>query len=176
MKTFLLSFAAASSLALTANADVTAKISDVHLCCKSCVTGAEKALGTVPDAKSTVDMDGGTITITGSDAATVQKAADALVKAGYYGKSDSVKMVSKTGAKGHKVKTATVEGVHLCCPKCVKAVDRALKEVPGAKEHTAVKGAKSFQVTGDFDDKELMTALQKEGLTGKIEEGSADAK
>jgi copper chaperone CopZ len=161
---------------LSASADVTAKITDVHLCCKGCVTGAEKALGTVPDAKSSVDMEERTITLTGPDAATVQKAADALVKAGYYGKSETVKLTSNTGAKGQKVQSATVEGVHLCCPKCVKAVDRALKEVPGAKEHTAVKGAKSFQVTGDFNDKELMTALQKEGLTGKLDAGKAEAK
>ena len=61
-----------------------------------------------------------------------------------------------------------VKGVHLCCAKCVKAADKALKSVPGVKENTAAKDAKSFDVTGDFNDKEVFTALQNEGLTGKV--------
>jgi hypothetical protein len=40
--------------------------------------------------------------------------------------------------------------------------------VPGVKEQTATKGAKTFEVTGDFNDQEVLTALQKEGLTGKV--------
>ena len=92
------------------------------------------------------------------------------MKAGYFGKSSDsqVKMDARTGAKGTKVQSLKVEGVHLCCAKCVKAVDHAIKSVPGVKEHTATKGAESFDVTGDFNDKEVFTALQKEGLTGKV--------
>src|SRR5207245_224850 len=132
------------------------KITNVHLCCKSCVTGVEKAVGAVPDAKATVDQDAGTVTLTGPDAATVQKAADALVAAGYFGKcSDSnVKLDGTSGAKGEKAQSLKIEGVHLCCGKCVKAVDRAAKSVAGVKEQTATKGAKSFEVTGDFNDQE----------------------
>jgi hypothetical protein len=47
-------------------------------------------------------------------------------------------------------------------------VDHAVKSVAGVKEQTATKGAKSFEVTGDFNDQEVFTALQKEGLTGKV--------
>jgi copper chaperone CopZ len=57
--------------------------------------------------------------------------------------------------------------MHLCCGKCVKAVDHALKSVPGVKEHNATKGAKSFDVTGDFNDQDVFAALQKEGFAGK---------
>jgi hypothetical protein len=46
-------------------------------------------------------------------------------------------------------------------------VDEALKSVSGVKSHTAVKGAKSFDVSGDFNDKEVFSALQKAGLAGK---------
>jgi hypothetical protein len=49
-------------------------------------------------------------------------------------------------------------------------VDKTTASVSGVKAHTAPKSAKSFEVTGDFNDKDLMTALQKEGLTGKIVE------
>jgi copper chaperone CopZ len=151
-------------------AEVTAKLSEVHLCCKGCVTGVEKAVGEVDGAKAAADQEAGTVTISAADEATVQKAADALAKAGYFGKcgDGSVKMHSWTGAKGEQVQSLQVEGVHLCCAKCVKAVDRAVKSVAGVKEHTATKGAKSFAVTGDFNDKELFAALEKEGLTGKV--------
>jgi copper chaperone CopZ len=170
MKTIIAALALTSALVVPAAAEVTAKISEVHLCCKSCVTGVEKAVADLPDVKAAADMESGTVTLTGPDKAAVQKGADALVKAGYFGKCGDgvVKLDAATGAKGQKVQTLKIEGVHLCCPKCVKAVDRAIKNVPGAKEHTATKGAKSFEVTGDFDDKEMLSALQKEGLTGKV--------
>ena len=110
------------------------------------------------------------MTLSGPDNATVKKAAKALVKAGYFGKSSDagVPMTIKTGAKNEKVKTMKVEGVHLCCGKCVKAVNTALKTVDGVSGNTAEKDAKSFEVTGDFNDQDVFTALQKEGLAGKI--------
>ena len=116
-----------------------------------------------------MDKDAGTVTLAGPDAATVQKAADALVAAGYFCSSNdaAIKIKNSTGAKGAKVQTLQVNGVHLCCGKCVTAVDEALKAVPGVKSHTAEKGAKSFAVTGDFTDKDVFTSLQKAGLTGK---------
>jgi len=156
-------------LASVAVADSSAKITGVHLCCKSCVTGVEKAIETVPGAKAAVDQDEGTVTLSGADSATVQKAADALVAAGYFGKSSDskIKLDASSGAKGEKVQSLKIEGVHLCCGKCVKAVDHAVKSVPGVKDQTATKGAKSFEVTGDFNDQDVFTALQKEGLSGK---------
>ena len=163
-----------TSLALaglaTASAESAAKITEVHLCCKSCVTGVEKAIGEVPDARAVVDQDAGTVTLSAPNAAAVQKAVDALLAAGYFGKCNdaSVKLDSRTGAKGQKVQSLKIEGVHLCCGKCVKAVDRAVKSVAGVKEQTAVRGAKTFEVTGDFNDEEIFTALRKEGLAGKV--------
>jgi len=151
-------------------ADSTVKISGVHLCCKSCVTGVEKAVAEVKNVTASVDKDAGTVSLTGPDAAAVQKAADALVAAGYFGKSSdaNIKLASATGAKGKKVQTLKLEGVHLCCGKCVTAVDDAVKSVSGVKEHTAKKNAPSFEVSGDFNDKEVVDALNKAGLTGKI--------
>lgn len=150
--------------------EVSGKLSGVHLCCKSCVTGVEKAVSEVPGASATVDKDAGTVVLSGADTATVQKAADALVAAGYFGKSSDgkIKLRDQTGAKGSKVSSLKVSGVHLCCGKCVKALDEAIKTVPGAKNHTAEKGSKTFEVTGDFNDKDLFAALQKAGLSGKV--------
>jgi copper chaperone CopZ len=116
-----------------------------------------------------VDQDSETVTLTGPSAA-VQKAADALVAAGYFGKSSdaSIKLAADAGAKGKKVQTLKLEGVHLCCGKCVSTVDKAVKSVSGVKEHTAKKNAATFEVTGDFNDKEVVEALHNAGLSGKV--------
>ena len=151
-------------------AEVLTKISDVHLCCQSCVKGVKKAVADIKDVKADVDQDAETVTLTGSDNAAVQKAADALVAAGYFGKSSDagIKLSADTGAKGAKVQTLKLEGVHLCCGKCVSTVDKAVKSVSGVKEHTAKKNAESFEVTGDFNDKDVLDALHKAGLAGKV--------
>jgi len=161
----------ALALSLSARAtDVSTKISDVHLCCQSCVKGVHKAVADIKGLTATVDEDAETVTLTGADAATVQKGADALVAAGYFGKSSdaSIKLAADAGAKGVKVQTLKLEGVHLCCGKCVSAVDKAVKSVSGVKEHTAKRNAQSFEVTGDFNDKDVLAALQNAGLTGKV--------
>jgi copper chaperone CopZ len=178
MKRTSVSLVAALALVLAVHAsDVTVKISKVHLCCGGCVSGVEKAVSKVDGVTASADKDAGTVTLTGPDTATVQKAADALVKAGYFGKSSdpSIKIKSNTKAKGETVQSLDVSGVHLCCGKCVKTIDEALKSVQGVKSHTAAKGAKSFEVTGDFNDKDVFTALQKAGFTGTAGKPSAAA-
>ena len=170
MKLFTTSIALAFVLALAARAeDVTAKISDVHLCCGKCVKIAQKTVASVDGAKATVDKDAGTITITAPDKATAQKATDALSGAGFFGTSTDVTLDASTGAKDTKVQTLEIKDLHLCCDSCVKAVDKCVKAVPGVTGDTAAKGATSFTVTGDFNDKAVMDALQKEGLTGKVQ-------
>jgi len=159
-------------LFLTASAlagDFSDKLTDVHLCCQGCVKGVQKAVGLVPGATVSANQDEGTVTLTGPDTATVQKAADALVAAGYFGKSSdpAIKINAQTGAKDQKVKSLEIQGVHLCCGKCVKVVNTALAEVSGVNGNTAAKGVKSFVVNGDFNDKEVVAALQKAGLTGQ---------
>lgn len=169
MKYLIASITTAFALSLSVHAaDVSAKLTDVHLCCQSCVKGVAKAMEKVAGVTATADMDEGTVNLTGPDTATVQKAADALVAAGYFGKSSNpdIKVAADTGAKGEKVSSLKVEDVHLCCGKCVKAVNTALESVPGVKANTAAKGVKSFEVTGDFNDQEVFAALQKAGLTG----------
>ena len=171
MKTTILSLATVFAFAVAASAaDVTTKLSDVHICCGSCVSGAKKIVGTVNGAKADVSQEDETITITAADKETVQKTVDALIAGGFYGASSNpdIKVMAVTGAKNVKVKSVTISDLHLCCDKCVKAVDKVAKGVPGVTAETAVKNAKTFEVTGDFNDKDLMDAFQKAGLTGKI--------
>jgi copper chaperone CopZ len=173
MKSILASSILALTLALSVRAaDVTVKLTDVHLCCQSCVKGVTKAVSKIDGVTATSDMDDKTVSLTGSDTATVQKAVDALVAAGYYGKSSdaSIKVSGETGAKDQKVQSLKVENVHLCCGKCVKSVTEALSAVPGVTSNDATKGATSFTIKGDFNDKDAMAALQKAGLTGHVAE------
>src|SRR5689334_3058474 len=145
MRAIALSLVAVVALAVSARApDVTAKLTDVHLCCGSCVTGAEKITGGDAGAKGEGDKDSKTITITGADKATVQKTVDALVAAGFFGKSSdaSIKVTADTGAKNEKVKSLKIADVHLCCNSCVTAVNKAAKSVQGVQATTAAKNAK----------------------------------
>lgn len=169
MKTILASAVLALTLA-AAHADSSVKLTDVHLCCQSCVKGVDKAVAKVSGVTAKSDMDDKTVSLTGPDAATVQKAVDALVAAGYYGTSSdpAIKVSAETGAKNEKVQSLKVEDTHLCCGSCVKAVNKALGGVSGVTGNDAKKGATSFTITGDFNEKDAMDALQKAGLTGHV--------
>ena len=168
MKIIITTIALALTLSARA-ADVTVTLTDVHLCCQSCVKGVAKAVADVTGLTAKADQDAETVTLTGPDTATVQKGADALVAAGYFGRSSDakIKVNARTGAKNQKVQSMKIEGLHLCCGKCVKAVAEALATVPGVTGNTAAKDAKTFEVTGDFNDKAVFDALQKAGLTGQ---------
>ena len=168
MKIILATMALALALSARA-ADVTVTITNVHICCQSCVKGVAKAVADVNGLTAKADQDAGTVTLTGSDTATVQKGADALVAAGFFGKSSdaTIKLNAQTGAKNQKVQSIKVEGLHLCCGQCVDTVNEVLGTVPGVTGNTAAKGAKSFEVTGNFNDKDVFDALQKAGLTGQ---------
>jgi copper chaperone CopZ len=171
MKSFVMIAAMGLAMALPASAkDVSVKLNGVHLCCQSCVKGAQTAVDKVAGVTLTASQDEDTVSLSGPDKATVQKAVDSLVEAGYYGKStdSGIKVKASTGATGAKVQSLEIEGVHLCCGKCVKAVNEALGKVGGVTGNTATKGAKKFTVTGDFRDTDVFTALQKTGLTGQI--------
>ena len=169
MKTSILALIATAALATIARAESTVKISNVHLCCAGCVKGAEKALAKANRVTATCDKDAGTITLTAADKDALQGGVDALVAAGYYGKSDSADVTLKdmSGAKDGKVASLKVNDVHLCCDKCVKAVAQALGKVKGVTGNTAEKKVTSFEVKGDFNPKEVFAALQAAGLTGK---------
>lgn len=169
MNKHLLTLVVTAALATFAQAESSVKLTGVHLCCKSCVKGVDKAVATVPGVSAVSDAEGGTVTLTAPDAAAAQKAADALVAAGYFGKSEdaAVKLHDTSGAKDAKVSALKVNDVHLCCGKCVKAVNEALGGVKGVTGNTAEKNVTSFEITGDFSPKEVFTALQKAGLTGK---------
>ena len=145
------------------------KLTDVHLCCGGCVKGAEKAVASISGAKAECDEDASSVTVSAPDAATLQKAVDALTEAGYFGKSsDAAIKLKPAEAKNEKVSSLKISGLHLCCGKCVSSVNDTLKKVSGVKGTTAAKNAETFEITGDFNAKEAVEALNKAGLNGKV--------
>ncbi len=161
MKLTLLTVATFLALSLTAGAETTVTLKNLHNCCGSCEKGITKAITSVKD--TTVVVDETTATITAKDQASADKAVAALLDAGYYGEGAPTQSIADK-----KVTSATVSNTHLCCGKCVKGIDAAVKNTPGATGHTATKGAKEFTVTGDFNLKDLLAALNKEGYNGTI--------
>jgi copper chaperone CopZ len=149
--------------------DINVKLSNVHLCCNSCIKGVDKAISRIAGASAVSDKDDGTVMLSAPDQPTAQKAVNAIVAAGYFGTSSdpAIKVTAKSGAKKGKVQSLKMTGVHLCCNKCVTSVNDALTKVPGVQANTAAKGATSFEVTGDFEPQDAFTALNKAGLSAK---------
>lgn len=171
MKTLALSLLGSLSLTFTALAtDSSVTFKQVHLCCDECVRGAQRSIKGIEGVSMTADKDAETVTLTGPSDAVLQKAANAMAAGGYFGVSDksSIKPIAHNGTHGKNLQSMIVTGVHLCCGGCVKAVDRAVKETPGATGHTAKKNATTFTVTGNFNDQKFFDALQQEGLSGRV--------
>jgi copper chaperone CopZ len=162
MKNTLLTFTTLLALSLAAHADTTVTLTGLHNCCGGCEKGIVKAITSVKDVSVVVDDT--TATITAKKKGDADKAVAALMAAGYFGEGAPTAKIDDK-----KVTTATVSGTHLCCGKCVKGIDEAVKNVKGATAHTATKNAESFTVTGDFNLKDLLTALNKAGYHGTIE-------
>jgi copper chaperone CopZ len=144
-----------------AHADSTIKLSGVHNCCKSCANGISAAVAKVAGAEAKIDKRN--VEVTAKDEASAKQAVASLLSAGYFGEGATAPEVTDA-----KVKTADVSGLHLCCGKCVTAAEDAIMGVAGVTKHNATKGAKTFQVEGDFSTKQLAAALNKAGLHASV--------
>lgn len=170
MKKFIITLPAIFMICMSSlMAETSVKLEGVHLCCKACVRGVEKAITTVEGASVVADRDAGTAVVTAPDKKTLRKGLNAIAQGGFYGvsKDSSMKVRDISGAKNKQVKKVTIKGVHLCCNGCVYAVEDALDTVKGVTGNTLEKKVESFEVTGDFNEKELFAALNKAGFAGR---------
>ncbi len=170
MKLFYLSITTVLVLfAGNAFAEEKVSLSDLHLCCGKCVKGVNGAIDKVDGATATFDKDAGTGVVTATDKATAQKAIDALAAAGFHGKIEgsSVAFPDDSGARG-KVKSITVSEIHNCCGSCVKGLTKAVNSVEGAKVDNLEKKDTSFTVSGNFDAKKLVKAINDAGYHVKV--------
>jgi copper chaperone CopZ len=165
---FLFAFASFFAASLAARADYTVTLSNVHLCCDGCVKDAKEAVGDVSGASVAADQAAKSVVITASDQATAQKAVNALIEAGFYGQaSDPAITVAQTSGPDAEVKSLKLSGVHLCCKHCVKDLNAAVSKVKGVAGTTASTEADSFEITGDFNSKDVIAALHAAGFSAK---------
>jgi periplasmic mercuric ion binding protein len=150
----LLSMAIAVALLNSATAwSAEVKIEGVHLCCGQCVNIAQntlKGVDGVSDGKA--DKDSGSITLTAANDEAAAAAIQALAKAGFRGSAkhgDKVlEFPGSNAEKGAKADMITIAGVHLCCPNCYTAAEKALKSVDGVTAVKSDKKAKTLEVIG----------------------------
>jgi len=145
-------------------------LSGVHLCCKACVKGVQKVAAQVNGATFQANADAGTVTVTAISTELAQKAIDAVAAAGFHGRSDheSVKVRDDSGAPDKTVDRLELEGAHLCCGKCVRAVNDALAKVKGFGSTTAEKKKSTFTIIGNFNARAAVAALNKAGLHVRV--------
>ena len=151
-------------------ADTKVELKDTHLCCGQCVRAVGEILKKVDGATGKCDQKAGTITVTAKDAATAQKALDALAAGGFHGTTDNkdLKMKDDSGVAKGRVKALTLEGIHNCCGACNKAIVAAVGKVPGVTGNTAKPRSDTFEVTGEFDAEDLVKALNAAGYHVKV--------
>lgn len=164
-----------ASLGLTltfgvARAETKVELKGVHICCGACTRAIGDILKKVDGVTAKADQKGKTVSITAPDAATAQKAVDALAEAGFHGDTGSKEVTIKddSGATKGKVKTLSLTGIHNCCNACARSIKETLKKVDGVTGDTAKAKVSDFEVTGDFDALEVIKALNAAGLHVKV--------
>jgi mercuric ion binding protein len=173
MKTLALSLALVLGFGIQVGngAEVTVKLTDMHICCGGCSKAIVAATKDLTGAKVAVDKDSEEVTITADSKEAAQKAVDAIIGAGYHAKTDSkdVTITEDSGAKAGNVKRLTVSGAHNCCGSCTDAIKGALKGVSGVTADTCKSKQTSFVVEGDFDAQAVVKALNDVGFHVKVE-------
>lgn len=144
-------------------ADVKITLSNVHLCCKSCVSDAEGAAkGT--GATITASRENRKVVIVAKDEKSAQAALDAVSNAGYYGVSDHKSLAIKAPTLGDgKVASLSVT-THNCCAKCSKAIEEAGKAVKGVTGVEVASGESAVTLKGDVDPKAAVKAMNDAGF------------
>lgn len=150
--------------------ETTVVVSGAHLCCGGCREGVEAAVTGIEGL--TVSIEDRNITLKGTNGELVKKGIDAIAKAGYYGISDH-EMVKfddlKATAEERPQDSITVSGVHLCCGRCVTAIDDVVAAIEGAKSHDAKTDAPSFTIKGEnLKPSVVLAALREEGFNGTV--------
>ncbi|MBL9153730.1 MAG: hypothetical protein JNK37_14650 [Verrucomicrobiales bacterium] len=150
--------------------ETTVVLAGAHLCCGGCRDGVMTAVAGIEGL--TVEIQSGNIHLKGGSGDLVKKGLDAIAGAGYYGVSDNekVKMDPIEAEDDEKAKDSiSVSGVHLCCGKCVRAIDDVVAAIQGAESHTAKVDATSFTIRGEgMKASAVLAALREEGLNGKV--------
>jgi len=152
-----------------AHAEVKVTVTKMHICCKGCTVAIQKSVAKMPEVTITVDQEKQTAVVTAEKPESVQKALDAIAKAGFHGAVDNkeIKFKEEKAPEG-KVQRLEVFSVHNCCPACTKAIKGALAKVEGVKGNSCENKKETFVVEGDFVAKDVIAALNKAGFNASL--------
>jgi mercuric ion binding protein len=152
-------------LAQAAAAETKVTLSKTHVCCPQCVKAIAKVLEDT-NAKGEANQKEGTVTFTAADDAAAQKTVDALAAAGFHGTTDSdkVKVKDDSGVKEGKVASLKLKGIHNCCGQCNNAIKATLKKIEGVESDDAKAKSETLTITGNFDAKAVVKALNDAGF------------
>lgn len=106
------------------------ELTGVHLCCNRCVTDLRAALADVKGIdKLDVNRREGRASFVAQDDEAIEQALEALAAAGYYGTAkrgdEPIEFAKQEIEEGAAADRVVLEGVHLCCGGCAKAVVQA---------------------------------------------------
>jgi catalase len=150
--------------------EIRVEVTGVHLCCQGCVDAVDAAMKNVAGVTSHCDMEKKTVSLTAGDGAVAQKALDAIAAAGFHGSTDHARLAMKavSGIPRGRVKSLNVSGIHNCCDLCCDAIKGAIATVDGVTGDTAIPGATTFAVMGDFQAAALVQALNAAGFSAQV--------
>lgn len=137
----------------------------MHLCCGACkkAATAETTYGGVE-----LSIEGDVLVIQAEDAKKATWAVTTMYERGFAGTTNYEIATPRTGSIAN-VDSMTFGSTHLCCGKCVTAVEEVLATVEGVESYSVEKGAKTFSVSGRFAPAKVVEALRAVGM-------NADAK
>jgi periplasmic mercuric ion binding protein len=168
----LVTMIAASLTVASASAeDVKVVVKKTHMCCPRCEKTVAEVL-TKAGVKGAGNKENGTIEFTAPDKTVAQKVLDDLTAAGFHGVVDhpDVKIKDDSGAKAGKVTSVKLKGLHNCCGMCNTTIKKSVKQVTGVTSDDAKVNSESLTVTGEFDVKDLVKALNDAGFHAKVAE------
>ncbi len=148
-------------------------VTDVHICCGKCVKAVDKALGDVDGISGVrIDKKDGSVTFTAADGNAAEAAVASLAKAGFGGKATAdnkaIPLPKIDVAEGTTADGLEITGVHLCCGKCVKGAQAALKGVDGVTKVEGDTKTGVVKIEGQgVDVRAALEALRKGGFNGK---------
>jgi periplasmic mercuric ion binding protein len=163
---------AVSLMSATAFAeDVKVVVKKSHVCCPRCEKVIAEVL-TKAGVKGAGNKENGSIEFTALDNTVAQKVLDDLTAAGFHGVVDSqtLKIKDDSGAKAGKVSSVKLKGLHNCCGMCNTTIKKTIKQVTGVTSDDAKVNSETLTVTGEFDTKDLIKALNEAGFHAKVAE------
>lgn len=149
-------------------------ISNVHLCCGSCVAAVDEALADLKGITDVgADQNTKTIRFSASDDKAAEAGIAALAKHGFFGQAKhggkKLEFPSTGAKKGEKTNQVVLHGVHLCCGACVTGAKKSLEDVPGLSEILVDRAGGKITLKGaGMETTKIFAALNAGGFYASL--------